>query len=87
MSRNEFLIAENALQRVASTVPVGSRLVITGATGWLGRTLVSLLAGSQVELFLLGSRNRNFEFGLGIIFSSFSSGSSGFSRDRIISSN
>lgn len=63
MSRNEFLIAENALQRVASTVPVGSRLVITGATGWLGRTLVSLLAGSQVELFLLGSRNRNFEFG------------------------
>lgn len=63
MTKNGFLIRDLALQRVASAIPTGSRVVITGATGWLGRTLVSLLAQSKIDLYLVGSRKRAFEFG------------------------
>jgi nucleoside-diphosphate-sugar epimerase len=59
----DFLVSDRALQQVASAVPPGARVVITGATGWLGRTLVILLAQSQVDLYLIGSHKRKFEFG------------------------
>lgn len=62
MNINEFLIRDAAANHLVSQIPEGSRLVVTGASGWLGRTLVGMLHRSEVDLFLVGSYSRHEDF-------------------------
>lgn len=58
----DFMIRDAAAAHLVSQIPKGSRFVVTGASGWLGRTLVGMLQSSNVDLFLLGSRSRREDF-------------------------
>lgn len=55
------LTSELARNYIRANLPNDARLAITGASGWLGRTLVSLLIQDEVPILCLGSKTREVE--------------------------
>lgn len=55
------LTSDAARDFIRANLPNDARLAITGASGWLGRTLVSLLAQDEVPMLCLGSKTRAVE--------------------------
>lgn len=58
MSQTPYLLSEASSKLILSHVPEKHRFIITGATGWLGRTIVALLSRAGHQLFLVGSHPR-----------------------------
>lgn len=56
------LIRPYALRRIISCFAADDRVLVTGASGWFGRTLVQMLDSIGVPMLLLGSSDREIEF-------------------------
>lgn len=58
MSKNPHSLSKSSISLLLNQEIVQQRFVITGASGWLGRTLVALASNFGHELMLIGSRSR-----------------------------
>lgn len=58
MKASSNLLSPKSIELVSRINLEGQKFLITGASGWLGRTLVALLKNSGSEVFLIGSSTR-----------------------------
>jgi nucleoside-diphosphate-sugar epimerase len=58
MTRTAHLLSKSSITLFQSIFPTKQRFVITGASGWLGRTFVALANSAGHDLMLVGSHSR-----------------------------
>jgi nucleoside-diphosphate-sugar epimerase len=59
MTQNPYLLNESSVRLILNQEIGKERFVVTGASGWLGRTFVALARRAGHDLLLLGSRTRS----------------------------
>lgn len=59
MTRDPHLLSKTSIKLFQNMSHTKQRFVITGASGWLGRTFVALANSAGHELMLVGSRSRS----------------------------